>query len=583
MLSSEKNNTRIEFPRYMELSGKITRLLQFWVTLFIVFAMLILFLPALTCKPLCLIFFMINVSFITLLFSWIKSMKLCMKETGAILSNSRDLMWAMDSRLNLTVIFGDPEHISGNNATTLLNKPLASILPEDARNQFNTRIRENLPFSMECLISNGKNSTRPVQILAEPIHGSGQETFHGIIRDISDQKKLQATEKELNNSKKLENLGRIAASVAHDLNNILAGIATYPEILLLDENLAPKVRESLTIIKESGQNASAVVNDLLIISRNIREDSQVLNINTVIERFMAGPEFEKIKAAYGTVEIDINLEPELLTISGSYIHIEKSIMNLLINALEETASTAGRHNGTIVLSTANYYVDKKKDENTEQNLSSGEYVRVEVLDAGKGIPEKSLNKIFDPFFIKKKVARSGTGLGLTLVKDTVLNHRGNISVTSDKNGTKFTLLFPVLRSELPMANHPASIEEIQGNGETLLVVDDLPSQRKIAETILKYLGYKVYSVADGVRALDFILQTPVDLLILDMVMAPSISGLETFKRIKKIRPDQKAILASGHSGSEDVLKAQSIGAGPFIKKPYTILDMGIAVRDELDG
>ncbi|WP_321414938.1 response regulator [uncultured Desulfobacter sp.] len=583
MLSSEKNNTRIEFPRYMELSGKITRLLQFWVTLFIVFAMLILFLPALTCKPLCLIFFMINVSFITLLFSWIKSMKLCMKETGVILSNSRDLMWAMDSRLNLTVIFGDPEHISGNNATTLLNKPLASILPEDARNQFNTRIRENLPFSMECLISNGKNSTRPVQILAEPIHGSGQETFHGIIRDISDQKKLQATEKELNNSKKLENLGRIAASVAHDLNNILTGIATYPEILLLDENLAPKVRESLTIIKESGQNASAVVNDLLIISRNIREDSQVLNINTVIERFMAGPEFEKIKAAYGTVEIDINLEPELLTISGSYIHIEKSIMNLLINALEETASTAGRHNGTIVLSTANYYVDKKKDENTEQNLSSGEYVRVEVLDAGKGIPEKSLNKIFDPFFIKKKVARSGTGLGLTLVKNTVLNHRGNISVTSDKNGTKFTLLFPVLRSELPMANHPASIEEIQGNGETLLVVDDLPSQRKIAETILKYLGYKVYSVADGVRALDFILQTPVDLLILDMVMAPSISGLETFKRIKKIRPDQKAILASGHSGSEDVLKAQSIGAGPFIKKPYTILDMGIAVKDELDG
>nr|WP_320190564.1 response regulator [uncultured Desulfobacter sp.] len=583
MLSSEKNDTRIEFPRHRELSSKINHLLQFWVVLLIVFAMLILFLPALTCKPLCLIFFMINVSFITLLLSWIKSMKVCMKEAGLILSNSRDLMWAIDSRLNLTVIFGDPEHISGNNARTILNKPLASILPEDARNQFNTRIRENLPFSMECVISNGKNSTRPVQIQAEPIHGSGQETFHGIIRDLSDQKKLQATEKELNTSKKLENLGRIAASVAHDLNNILAGIATYPEILLLDENLAPKVRESLTIIKESGQNASAVVNDLLIISRNIREDSQVLNINTVIERFMAGPEFEKIKAAYETVGIDIHLEPELLTISGSYIHIEKSIVNLLINALEETVSTAGRHNGTIVLSTSNYYVDKKKDENTEQNLSSGEYVRVEVLDAGKGIPEECLNKIFDPFFIKKKMARSGTGLGLTLVKNTVLNHRGNICVTSDKNGTKFTLLFPVLRSELPITNHPVSIEEIKGKGETLLVVDDLPSQRKIAETILKNLGYKVYSVADGARALDFILQTPVDLLILDMVMAPSISGLETFKRIKKIRPDQKAILASGHSETEDVLKAQSIGAGPFVKKPYTILDMGIAVREELDG
>jgi len=583
MPSFKKNNTILNFPRYRKLSRKITGLLQIWAALFLFFALLILFLPAPTGKPLCLMFFMLNGSFIILLLSWVKSIKIFMKETGLILSNSKDLMWAMDSRLNVTAMFGDPKHISGNNAMALLNKPLASILPEDARDQFNTRIRENLPFSMECLISNGENSTLPVQILAEPIHGSGQDTFHGIIRDISDQKKLRDLEKELNNSKKLKDLGRLTGSVAHDLNNILVGIATYPEILLLDENLDPKVRKSLTIIKESGRNASAVVSDLLTISKSIREDYQVLNINTIIERFIAGPELKKIQAAYGKVKIDMRLEPELLTISGSYIHIEKSIMHLLINALEETAAAAGSGNGTIVLSTANYYVTRKKDEHTEQNLSPGEYVMLEVLDAGKGVPEKYLNKIFDPFFTKKKMARSGTGLGLTVVKNTVLNHRGKIFVTSDENGTKFTLLFPVLRSELPMANQPASLEEIRGNGETLLVVDDLASQRKIAETILKNLGYKVFSVADGIHAVDFIMQTPVDLLILDMVMAPSISGLETYKRIKKIQPDQKAILASGHSESEDVLKAQSIGAGTFVKKPYTILDMGIAVKEELDG
>jgi len=582
MPSLKKNNTILNFPRYRKLSRKINGLLQSWAALFICFALLILFLPAPTGKPLCLIFSIINGSFIILLLSWLKNLKSFMKETGLILSNSKDLMWAMDSRLNVTVICGDPEHISGNSTMALLNKPLASILPEDARDQFNTRIRENLPFSMECLISNGENSTLPVQILAEPIHGSGQDTFHGIIRDVSDQKKLQRLEKELNSSKQLKNLGRLAGSVAHDLNNILAGIATYPEILLLDENLEPKIRKSLTIIKESGRNASAVVSDLLTISRSTREDCQVLNINTIIERFMTGPEFKKIKAAYEKLEIEMHLEPELLTISGSYIHIEKSIMHLLINALEETAATASRSNGTIVLSTANYYVDKTKDEHTKQNLSPGEYVMLEVLDAGKGIPEEYLNKIFDPFFTKKEMDRSGTGLGLTVVKNTILNHRGKIFVASDENGTKFTLLFPVLRSELPMANQPASLDEIRGNGETLLVVDDLASQRKIAETILKNLGYKVFSVADGIRALDFIIHTPVDLLILDMVMAPSISGLETYKRIKKIRPDQKAILASGHSESEDVLKAQSIGAGTFVKKPYTILDMGIAVKEELD-
>lgn len=574
------NNNTIDFPRYRKLSCQITGLVQIWAALFIFFFLLILFLPAPTCKPICLIFFMINGSFIIVQLSWMKRIKIFMKETGLLLSNSKDLIWAIDSRLNVTVIFGDPEHISGKNAMMLINKPLAAILPEDARDQFNALIRENLPFSMECIISNGENSTLPVQILAEPIHGPGQDTFHGVIRDISDQKKLQDIEKELNSSKKLEDLGRIAGSVAHDLNNILAGIATYPEILLLDENLEPKIRESLTIIKESGRSASAVISDLLTISKGIREACRILNINTIIERFMAGPEFEKIKATYENVEIDMHLEPELLTISGSYIHIEKSIMHLLINALEETA--AATDNGTIVLSTANYYVDSRKDEYLRQNPAPGEYVTVEISDAGKGIPEDCLNKIFDPFFTKKKMAGSGSGLGLTLVKNTVLNHRGNIFVTSDKTGTTFTLLFPVLRSELPMAN-PPSFEEIRGHGETLLVVDDLASQRKIAETILKHLGYKVFSVADGIGAIDFILQTHVDLLILDMVMAPSISGLETYKRIKKIRPGQKAVLASGHSESEDVLEAQSMGAGTFVKKPYTILDMGIAVREELDG
>lgn len=580
MLSSEQNNTMLNCPRYRRLSQKINIFLLIWTAVFIIFAMLILFLPALAGKPLCLIFFMINGSFIVLLLSWLKSAKSFMQETGLILSKSKDLIWAMDSRLNLTVLCGNLELISGNNAMALLNKPLASILTEDARTQFNARIRENLPFSMECLISNGQNSTLPVEIIAEPVHGAGQDTFYGIIRDISEQKKVTALEKEVSSSKKLKMLGRLAGSVAHDLNNILAGIATYPELLLLDETLDPKIRDGLTMIKDSGQSASAVVSDLLTISKGIREDCQVLNLNTLIERFMAGPEFKKIKSGYKNLEIETSLEPELLTISGSYIHVEKSIVYLLINALEETA--AARDSGTILISTANYYLAGKKDEHAKQNPASDEYVKLEVRDAGKRIPDAELNQIFDPFFTKKKRERSGSGLGMTVVKNTVVNHRGKISVSSDENGTTFTLLFPILRSELPMADHTASLEDIKGNGETLLVVDDLASQRKIAETILKYLGYKVYSVADGMRALDFVLQTPVDLLILDMVMAPSISGLETYERIKKIRPDQKAILASGHSESEDVLKAQSIGAGAFIKKPYTILDMGIAVKEELE-
>lgn len=195
MLSFEKNKTYLNFPRYRKLSHKITGLLQIWAVLFIFFALLILFSPAQTGKFICLIFFMFNGSFIILLLSWFRSLKLFMREIGLILSHSKDFMWAMDSRLNVTIICGDPGEIFDQNAMALINKPLMDILPENARRQFKTRIRENLPFSMECLISNGEKSTRPVEIQAEPIHGAGQNTFHGIIRDISGQKNCSALKK----------------------------------------------------------------------------------------------------------------------------------------------------------------------------------------------------------------------------------------------------------------------------------------------------------------------------------------------------------------------------------------------------
>ena len=571
------DNTILIPPRCTKLLRNMTGFLLICAVLCIVFSLLVLFLPARTGKPLCLSLFILNGVFIILMFFWLSHIKKVLAETVLIMSSSRDLMWAMDSRLNLTGVWGDCRHIAGTDAMGLLNKPLASILPEDAGSRFNTLVRDNAPFSMECRIINGENMTRPVEIKAFPIHLSGHNTFHGIITDLTNQKKIQVLESELSRSKKLKKIGLLAGSIAHDLNNILSGMATYPEILLLNPALDPEVRRSLTIIKESGQNASAVVSDLLTIARGIKEESQVLNINKIIERFMAAAEFKKMQTAYSQVEIDIYLEPELLTISGSYIHVEKSIRYLMLNALESAAAADGG-NGTIMISTANHYADSQKD----IKLPPGEYVMLEVMDTGKCIPEEYLNKIFEPFFIQKEMGRPGSGLGLTVVKNTVLNHRGKIFVTSDEKGTKFTLLFPALRPEMSLADQPASIEEIQGNGETILVVDDLASQRKIAEIILKNLGYKVFSVADGISAIDFIMQTPVDLLILDMVMAPSISGLETYRQVKKKRPDQKAIIASGHSQSEDVLKALSEGAGAFVKKPYTILDMGIAVKEELD-
>jgi signal transduction histidine kinase/ActR/RegA family two-component response regulator len=384
-------------------------------------------------------------------------------------------------------------------------------------------------------------------------------------------------EEKLAQSERLKNMGILAGSVAHDLNNILSGIATYPEVLLMDEGLAPRVRQGLDIIKDSGQKASAVVSDLLTISRGGLMEMEVLNINLVVERLLGAADFDKIKAAYQQVEIKVALSPELLDIKGSYIHIEKAVMNLVINGAQETVQKEG---GEVSISTANFFVEQEMA--GEMDLPCGEYVMLSVTDNGAGISGEYQEKIFDPFFAKKAMGKSGTGLGLTLVWNTVQDHQGKVRVFSSQKGTRFELFFPAVRGEIVQEDGTKTLAEIKGQGERILVVDDLASQRKIASTILKNLGYQVFAVADGMAAVRFVQKNPVDLLVLDMVMEPSISGLETYQRIKKICPDQKAIIVSGYSKSEAVLLAQDLGAGAFVKKPYTILDMGIAVKGELE-
>ena len=180
------------------------------------------------------------------------------------------------------------------------------------------------------------------------------------------------------------------------------------------------------------------------------------------------------------------------------------------------------------------------------------------------------------------MGKSGTGLGLTVVWNAVKDHDGHIFVRTGSQGTVFETLFPAVRQDVETKIQDWSIEEIKGRGEFILVVDDLKEQQEIALTILDSLGYNARAVENGYEAVEFIKSHPADLVILDMIMAPSISGLETYKLLKTVNPAQKAIIASGYSASDDVTQAQELGAGSFVKKPYTVLDMGIAIKEELE-
>ena len=409
-------------------------------------------------------------------------------------------------------------------------------------------------------------------ILITALKISGREFNH---LKKTREKELRQLKNDLKAAEKFKAMGILAGSVAHDLNNILSGIATYPEVLMMDKTLDPKLRQGLSLIKDSGEKASAVVSDLLTISRGASVEKEIININAIIDRYILTREFDTMKKPFPRVTLNMELEPELLNIKGSYLHMEKTIMNLVLNAMEEVS---GKEDGRVFITTANNYIDPSVPK--YEKMVQGEYVILSVMDNGSGIDNAFLEKIFDPFFTQKKMGKSGTGLGLTIVWNAVQDHNGVIQVTSNGKGTRFDLLFPATRQEIETA--APCLDGIKGQGQKILIVTDLKAQQDIALHILERLGYQAQAVDNGTAAIDVIKNNAPDLVILDMILSPSISGLETYKRIKKIHPDQKAIFASGFSESEDVLMAQDMGAGNFIKKPYTLLDMGIAIKEELE-
>jgi CheY-like chemotaxis protein len=250
-------------------------------------------------------------------------------------------------------------------------------------------------------------------------------------------------------------------------------------------------------------------------------------------------------------------------------------MNLVSNAAEAMAD-----GGTIFLTTENKYLDQPVEGYNE--IEEGDYVLFKISDSGIGISPEDKERIFEPFYTKKIMGRSGTGLGMAVVWGTVKDHKGYIDLQSTEgSGTTFTLYFPVTRETLVDDQTTGTTVESNGKGEKILVVDDIEEQRKIATLMLKKLGYDVNSVPGGEEAIGYLQDHSADLIVLDMIMDPGIDGLETYKQILQINPDQKAIIASGFSETWRVKEAQRLGAGTYVKKPYTIDKIGRAVTAEL--
>jgi two-component system, cell cycle sensor histidine kinase and response regulator CckA len=387
--------------------------------------------------------------------------------------------------------------------------------------------------------------------------------------------KEKQLEERLARSHKMEALGLLAGGVAHDLNNVLSGIVSYPDLILMDLSERSPIRKSIETIRSSGKKAAAIVEDLLTMARRGVTHTEILNLNHLVKDCLDSPEWKKNLLHHDRIQVIPVLEDSLLNIQGSSIHLKKTVMNLLTNAAE-----ALPREGTIHISTQNQYVDQAIE--GYDHVAEGDFAVLTVSDNGIGIDPNDLRRIFEPFYTKKVMGRSGTGLGMSVVWGTVQDHSGYIHVESTPHqGTLFQLYFPVTREALQKTQGPIPVDAYAGDGRSILVVDDVETQRNIASEILTWLGYKVTVASSGEEAVEKVQTKAYDLMMLDMIMDPGIDGLETYRKVLEIHPGQKAIIASGFSESNRVKKAHRLGAGTYIKKPYTLEKLGLAVRDEL--
>ncbi len=418
-----------------------------------------------------------------------------------------------------------------------------------------------------------------VEIKSRPITYLNKPRRVCVIRDISErvraEKEKLGLQKSLAKASKLNALGLMAGSVAHDLNNILSGIVSYPDLLLAQMNETDKYYVQIKKIQEAGKRAAAVVSDLVTIARNGASVKTIENINTIVLDHLNSLEHLERLTEFTHAIIQTSLHKNLYNTCCSPQQMHKILLNLIGNSLEVVEGQ-----GIIRITTENC---KFTHPLTTDLTGSGteNYVKLTVADNGPGIKAEDVEYIFDPFYTTKVMGKSGTGLGLSIVWNIIQDHKGWVEIKDNKPGAVFEIYLPATFAITPAHQDFGPVDSLQGNGETILLIDDQQEQNELMEKVLETMGYTPYAVTSGEAGIAFLKNRPVKLVLLDMMMGDGLNGRETYERILQIYPHQKAIVISGYAKNEEIAKIKALGVSDFIEKPVTIHKIGHAVRKAL--
>lgn len=382
-------------------------------------------------------------------------------------------------------------------------------------------------------------------------------------------------ELQVQQAQKLESLGVLAGGIAHDFNNLLMAILGNADLALQDLSEVSPARPMLEEIEIAARRAADLCRQMLAYSGKGRFVLMPINLSEVVSEMVHMLQVSVSKKAV----LRFHCAETLPSIEADPTQIRQVIMNLIINASE----AIGNRSGVISISTGAMECDRQYLTSThlDESLPEGCYVYLEVTDTGSGMDAETQARIFDPFFTTKF---TGRGLGLAAVLGIVRGHRGAIKVYSEPGrGTTFKILFPAI--DLPPETiHPERFpgEHWCGTG-TVLLVDDEETVRTLGKRMLERLGFDVLVACDGREALNLFAAHGEEIVcvILDLTM-PHMDGEETFRELRRIRPNVRVVMSSGYNEQEIVQRFAGKSLAGFIQKPYQLARLAATLRNILE-
>ncbi len=395
------------------------------------------------------------------------------------------------------------------------------------------------------------------------------------IRYAVERKRIQDEKDKIQNqllqAQKMEAIGILTGGIAHDFNNLITAVRGCADLVLQSLDTSNPLYREVKEIQLASQKAAGLTRQMLIFSRKHPVKFEFLNLNQLVEDML-----KMLHHMIGEdIEIYTNLEPDLWTITADQSTLEQVIMNLAVNARDAMPDC-----GKLIIRTDNIELNEEMCRSMPES-KPGIYVRLTITDTGTGMDEKTLQRIYEPFFSTKRKGK-GTGLGLSVVYGIVKEHKGWICIESQPGqGTTFEIFTPAIHIKTSVKREEVkrSLEVFGGHGEKILVVEDEESVRRFAERALERNGYEVFTAANANEALDVFKQKKGEIhLVISDVVLPNINGLDLVHQLITMNPRLSILLSSGYTDHRSHQRLIEKEGYLFLKKPYAYLELLEAVK-----